>query len=211
MSAQEYPTELIAPLTRERGEPLLAGLEEKFPGSRAHADATASWALAIAVELGLDRDRCLAIREAARLHDVGRVYLESDLTTRLVEELDPEAARRAEAHAEVGARLTNGAGVPVQAGLWLRHSRERFDGAGVPEGLAGDAIPLPSRVIRTACSFDVALSQMPQGPGARTDPQDAALATLRAAAGTELDPDAVAALSRALGRRSPVDTRQHRA
>jgi HD-GYP domain-containing protein (c-di-GMP phosphodiesterase class II) len=198
--AEVQPPELVAALTRERGEPLVAALEEAIPGSRTHADATASWALAVAVERGLERDRCLAIREAARLHDIGRVYVEEDLAARPFDELSEEEARRVEAHADAGSRLAEGAGVPPAACAWLRHSRERFDGRGVPEGLFGGAIPVESRIIRTACAFDAALDRATREVGEGADPQSGAIETVRARAGSELDPQAVEALVRVLSR-----------
>lgn len=197
------PEELVAPLTRERGEPLVTALEEAFPGARAHADATASWALAIAVERGLERERCLAVREAARLHDVGWVYVPDELAARPFEELSAEEARRVEAHADAGGRLAEGAGVPAPACVWLRHSRERYDGEGVPEGLFGGAIPVESRIIRTACAFDAALDRATRSPDPPPDPRAAAIESLRAAAGSELDPQAVEALARILARTVP--------
>ena len=58
-----------------RGGPLLDALEEHIPGALAHADATAGYAFAVAVEIGMDRESCELIREAARLHEVGKLYL----------------------------------------------------------------------------------------------------------------------------------------
>jgi HD-GYP domain-containing protein (c-di-GMP phosphodiesterase class II) len=192
----ETPAELV----RERGEPLLDALEERVPGSRSHADATASWALAISVELGLGRERSLAVRETARLHDVGKVYAEAELLERPAQELDADAARRLDGHAAIGSRLAEGAGVPAAACGWLRYSRERYDGGGLPDGLFGGAIPLESRIIRTACAFATRLARAGSSPEWGAAPALLAIAELRAAAGTALDRGAVEALAAVLDR-----------
>jgi HD-GYP domain-containing protein (c-di-GMP phosphodiesterase class II) len=177
-------TELDPDLIEELGARLLEGLDARLPGAREHADATASWALAIAVELGLQRRRCLSIREVARLHEIGMLYVRHDLLVRPLAELTAEEAAEVERHATAGADLAAGAGLPEACCTWLRHQRERFGGGGLPDGLAGEEIPLESRIIRTACTFDT--------PPTATD-----LASL---AGTELDPAAVDALEIAIGR-----------
>ena len=66
-------------------------------------------------------------------------------------------------------------------GAWILRTRERYAGDG-PEGLAADAIPLPSRIIRVACAIDLMLA--PSGLAAT-------VAALRGAAGTDLDPRVV--------------------
>lgn len=192
----------VAALTRERGAPLLEGLEERIPGSREHADGTASWALAIAVELGLEPERCLAVREAARLHEIGNLYTDAELLAKLPDQLSDDDARRVEAHAEAGGRLAEGAGVPSAPCIWIRHSRERFDGSGVPDGLYGGAIPIESRIIRAACAFETSLHRIEHAPERPKRPSSTALAELQAAAGTELDPATVEALVRILARAS---------
>ncbi len=181
------------------GEPLLDALGKRLPSAPKHAAATSSWALAIAVELGLDRDRCLAIRETARLHDIGKVYAAAGLLAVPETDLDDEGRRRLDAHAEAGFRLAQGAGLPSEACGWLRHTRERYEGGGLPDGLFGGAIPLESRIIRAACAFDVELSRA-AGSGSDQPPSNVAIAKLRARTGTELDRGTVEALGSVLQR-----------
>ena len=126
------PDSDLARIARGRGASLLEALEERAPGSRQHADATASFAFALAVELGQARGRAEAIREAARLHEVGGIYGGD--------------------HA-AGAQLARGAGVPDVACEWIAATGERFDGEG-PRGLAGEQISLEARIIRAACACD---------------------------------------------------------
>jgi HD-GYP domain-containing protein (c-di-GMP phosphodiesterase class II) len=176
-----------------RGLELLDALERHLPGSVEHADGTAAYAFAAAAELGLERDHAEAVREVARLHEVGNVYVPAavlakppgELTTNDRVLLDPRFAS--------GAELARGAGVPDQACAWIGAIGERFDGSG-PAGLAGEQIPIESRIVRVACACATALAAPAPGGASPGERQRMAIRALRAAAGTELDPRVAAAL-----------------
>jgi len=167
-----------AELVRDRGADLLAALEARSPGALAHAELTARWALAIAAELRLPRATALALRETARLHGIGLLYVDAG----------------DDAQAEAAARLASGAGLPAAPCVWLEHWRERYEGGG-PQGLYGGAIPLESRIIRAACVYAHELAADP-------DPTRA-LERLGEQAGTELDPAAIGAIAFVLDRSGP--------
>ena len=182
----------LAALVGTRGATLLDGLERHLPGSRDHADGTASYAFAAAVELGLERGHAEAVRETARLHEVGKVYVPAAVLAKLPEELTPEESAQVESHFAKGAELARGAGVPDPAAAWIEAAGERYDGAGLG-GLARGQVPLESRIVRAACAFDRALAA-----GAATSPAErhrAAIQELRSAAGSELDPLVVEVLA----------------
>ena len=133
-----------------------------MPGGADHGDATGTYAFAVAVELGHGRGRAELVRETARLHEIGEIYRGD--------------------HA-AGAQLARATGIPEIACGWLAVMGERFDGTG-PGRLAGEGIPLESRIMRVACACA-------RGGG------DSAV--LRAAGG-ELDPRVVDALIAVLAR-----------
>jgi HD-GYP domain-containing protein (c-di-GMP phosphodiesterase class II) len=190
-----------AALVKVRGVALLEGLERHVPGSTEHAEATASYALAAAAELGFGRRRAELLREVAKLHEIGRVYLPAELLSKPLDELAPAERAGLDRHYLAGAQLAAGAGIPADACEWIRAVGERFDGNG-PGGLAGDAIPPEARVIRAACACD-ALVRAPADPGSVAsglDPRARAAAGLRSAAGAELDPAPALALAAVLGR-----------
>jgi response regulator RpfG family c-di-GMP phosphodiesterase len=187
----------VASLIDERGTDLLEALGQRVGAAHEHADATASYAFAAAVGLALDRDRCDAIRQAAKLHDVGKLYLPSDVLSRLAGELQPEDRSLLERQFEWAYRLALGAGIPDPACEWIRWTGERFDGAG-PGGLAGNAIPLESRVIRAACACDLLLAAPTATQIPAFERRRLAIGTLRAKAGAELDPGVVEALATVL-------------
>jgi HD-GYP domain-containing protein (c-di-GMP phosphodiesterase class II) len=186
-----------AALTRLRGEPLLEALDGHVPGAQDHADATAAYALAIAVEVGLDREQSELIRETARLHEVGKLYIPPATLTKPAGELSREETERLASHHADGQTLALGAGVPAEACAWILHSRERFDGRG-PDGLTGEGIPIASRILRVACTYETLLPEQPAASAAEA--RHATLAWLRAAGGAELDPDVVEALGNVVQR-----------
>jgi HD-GYP domain-containing protein (c-di-GMP phosphodiesterase class II) len=188
-----------ASLVRVRGLPLLEALAAHSPGAREHADAVAAYAFATAVELGLDRELCELIREVARLHDVGLVYLPSALAEAPRSGLLPGERAELERHPAAGAALARGAGVPEQACEWILAVGERYDGLG-PRGVAGTDVPLASRVARAACAYDRA-GVTASGPRRwRGESRALAISHLLRAAGAELDPSVVDALARVVTR-----------
>jgi HD-GYP domain-containing protein (c-di-GMP phosphodiesterase class II) len=183
-------------LVAERGATLLDALERHLPGSREHADGTASYAFSTAAELGADRRSAELVREAARLHEVGLVYLPAAVLARRPDLRSPDEAALVATHPAYGAQLAQGAGIPDRACHLIGAAGERFDGAG-GLGLARDEIPLEARIIRVACACDSLLAA-----GADSGPEraQAAISELRAAGGGELDPWVVEATSAIVGR-----------
>jgi HD-GYP domain-containing protein (c-di-GMP phosphodiesterase class II) len=74
---------------------------------------------------------------------------------------------------------------------WIRHSHERIDGNGYPDALKGEAIPLGARILHVADAYDSMTSKRTYRPAMSLHQ---ALTELRAGAGTQFDPDCVAAL-----------------
>jgi HD-GYP domain-containing protein (c-di-GMP phosphodiesterase class II) len=181
----------LAALLRERGAPLLEALERHLPGAREHADGTASYAFVGAVAIGFDRTQCEVAREAARLHEIGLVYVPAEILNRPPSARDEAEEAAVDSHFEAGYRLARGAGLPETACGWLLRARERFDGRG-PEGLGGGSIPIESRLISAACVCQTTLST-PGLPGEPSAP-DRARAELSRQAAAQLDPSIAAAL-----------------
>lgn len=191
----------LSELVRLRGAPLLEALEAHVAGARDHADATGSYAFAAAAGIGLDRSAAELCRETAKLHDAGMVYVPAAVTQTPYESWTDEQRAQFDAHYEAGAKLALGAGIPDDVCGWLLQIRERYDGLG-PDGLAGEAIPVASRIARAACACDTLLAS-PQGGSTLEERRVDATARLRAAAGQELDPAVVEALAASLEARSP--------
>lgn len=201
-SSQGGGSELsLVALLRMRGAPLIDALDAHFPGSREVGEAAGAYAFAAAVELGLMRSSAELIREVAKLHDIGRVYVPAEILAKPAWSRTPQEGAQVEAHHEWGAQLARGAGIPERVCEWIRLGSERWDGGG-PNRLAAEAIPLQARISRAAYACYAALTEGARdgssaGPGRR--PFDA----LHGSAGRELDPMVVDALETVLTRARP--------
>ncbi len=163
-----------------------------------HSAAVARYSREIASELGLSEREQDVVHTAALLHDIGKfIFPDSILfaSTRLSSE-DLEIVRR---HPEQGARLVarmDGYG-PV-AEIVLAH-HERIDGAGYPNGLSGEQIPLPARIIAVADTYDVMTARDSyRRPVSSRD----AIAELRRVSGSQLDATVVETFIGLLEKRS---------
>jgi cyclic di-GMP phosphodiesterase len=194
--AAEAPGLSLPSVVRLRGIALLEALERHAPGGGEHADATASYAFAAAVGLGFERRPAELLREAAKLHEVGLVYVPPEAFGKPAAALSEDERGALALHSESGSRLARGAGIPDQVCEWILRSTEHFDGTG-PAGLAGEGIPIEARIIAAACACDAALAA--PGGSAAERAADAA-AGLRSRAGTDLDPDAAETLAKVLDR-----------
>lgn len=120
----------LAAATRARGAELLEVLEHHARDEREHAEATSTYAFVCAVATGYGRGRAELIREAAKLHAVGKLYVPAQILSAAREELSPADRERLDSHHEAGAALARGAGVDETICAWILGVRERFDGSG---------------------------------------------------------------------------------
>jgi HD-GYP domain-containing protein (c-di-GMP phosphodiesterase class II) len=178
-----------ASIVTSLGAPILDALEARIPGTRAHADSTAAYATGIAVQLGLDSSQAELVGEAARLHDAGTLYVREELAK--TEPLNPAEVEELASHPDAAYRLLRGSGIPEEVCIWVAYQHERMDGRG-RHGLAGEAVPLPARIIQVACDYAARAAQ-------GSDPESV-LQALREAAGSRLDPAVVEALATLVSR-----------
>jgi putative nucleotidyltransferase with HDIG domain len=125
-----------------------------------HSQAVMACAVQISRELGLDSSEVEAVRAAALLHDVGKIAVSDALLLKpgpLTEE-EWVAMRQ---HPTLGQRLLDGLPLPIATLRAVRHHHERFDGAGYPDGLAGEEIPLSARIIAVADAYHAMTSDRP--------------------------------------------------
>lgn len=146
--------------TLEFLEVLAETIELNDSGMRGHARRVAFYAAMIADRLNLSVEDQERVRFAAFLHDLGKVGVPTDLMLRPAG-LTAEERAIVEQHAVTGARLLEPLELPRAIPAAIRHHHERWDGSGYPDGLAGEEIPLISRVIAVADAFDAMSSQRP--------------------------------------------------
>jgi diguanylate cyclase (GGDEF)-like protein/putative nucleotidyltransferase with HDIG domain len=135
---------------------LAAAVDARDPGTHDHSRNVSALATELARYIGIDEDTVTLIGFAALLHDVGKIGVpDSILHKRGVLSADDRA--RLLEHASLGAHIL--AATPMAAvPQWVRHHHERWDGAGGPDGLAGEQIPLGARIIALCEAYDSLVS-----------------------------------------------------
>ena len=174
-------------------------LEERDAFTYGHSRRVARYTRNIARGLHLDADAIEKIRQAALVHDIGKLHTPRSILTKAGPLTDEEFAI-VKRHAADGAAMLADIGDHDLVAI-VRHHHERLDGLGYPDGLRSQQIPLGARIIAVADTFDALTSARTyRGPATHKK----ALTILTAVAGTQLDPIAVNAFQRHYMGRRPV-------
>jgi diguanylate cyclase (GGDEF)-like protein len=155
-----------------------------------HSTNVGEYAAAIGRQLGWSDDEVGLLRMAGILHDVGKVVVPD----RILRKTGPLTADEFEAikpFPAAGAELVGRIEGMEPILPWIRHSHERMDGKGYPDGVSGQAIPMGARILHVADAYDSMISDRTYREAMSLE---RALGELRAGAGTQFDPDCVAAL-----------------
>jgi HD-GYP domain-containing protein (c-di-GMP phosphodiesterase class II) len=136
---------------------LVSALEAKDPYTRGHSERVAQYACMLGERCGLDSRSIDNLRQAALLHDVGKLTLSARLLTKPGALSDSEYAL-VRGHPAAGALMVSR--IPALRGLseLVRCHHERIDGGGYPAGLSGEQIPRMSRVLAIADAYDAMTS-----------------------------------------------------
>jgi two-component system, cell cycle response regulator len=173
---------------------LLRAMAESGCGFDAHSAAVAELAGMTARAMGLSAERVLEIRQAGELHDVGMIAIPRAILEKPGELGEAEWTFLRQ-HPRIGERIIAAAPALEHIAGIVRHSHERWDGAGYPDGLAGDEIPVGARIIAVAEAFDTMTKSQPYREAIS---EAAAVSELRRHAGTQFDPVAVDSLVAAI-------------
>jgi HD-GYP domain-containing protein (c-di-GMP phosphodiesterase class II) len=176
---------------------LALAVDTKDASTRSHSQTVSTLCAVIETELGFQPDQVRQIRLAGLLHDVGKIGV-PDAILQKPAKLNAEEYKQMKTHSVLGHDIVQAADMPIEA-RWVLHHHERIDGDGYPDGLAGEDIPLESRIIHVADAFEAMTSDRPYrvAPG-----EQFAVGELRRNADTQFDSDVVAALLRVLDRRA---------
>ena len=179
---------------------LVATLDARDRYTAGHSTAVAGYASEIAMRMGLAQEEQRLAHLCGLVHDIGKV----GLPTGLLEKPGPLALRerrQMETHSAIGEMILANVDDYREIALIVRHHHERIDGSGYPDQLAGDEIPLLSRIIAVADAYDAMTSDRPYRDAM---PSRVARLRLAQAVGTQFDTRAVAAFEAVLAEQGDV-------
>lgn len=175
---------------------LALALEARDGYTSNHSYESCELVLAVADEIGLGPNTCKHLSEVALLHDIGKIGIPNEIL-HAPGELSDDQWRMMRRHPLIGQRIVACVPGMENVALAIRHEHERWDGAGYPDGLAREDIPLASRIVFVCDAFHAMTSDRPYR-GAM--PVSLAIDELERHAGSQFDPDVVDALVSVLRR-----------
>jgi putative nucleotidyltransferase with HDIG domain len=182
-----------------------AAVDAKDPYTERHSERVARWAGAVAHAMNMSNEEVEDVYRAALLHDVGKISV-ADGVLKKRGPLTYDQWLNVQEHASVGAELVSKVSILQRLRPAILHHHERGDGSGYPNGLTLDEIPLASRIIAVADSYDAMTSKRPYRVAKDVDE---ALEELRQLSGTKYDAEVVNAFLRVMNaERRPTPVRQ---
>ena len=175
---------------------LAEALELKDPYTRGHSVRVSQYSSILARRLRLDVDVVRQIELGGHVHDIGKIGVREEVLNK-TEKLTDEEYEHVMIHPLVGWRVLAPllGDAPVALNI-VRSHHERMDGRGVPDGLAGEAIPIEARIVAVADAIDAMTSGRPYR-GSELSLEEA-LEELEQNAGTQFDARVVAAVREAM-------------
>jgi response regulator RpfG family c-di-GMP phosphodiesterase len=167
---------------------LVKALEAKDPYTHGHSEWVTHYSLAIATERGMTGQDLEDLHRASVLHDLGKIGVREAVLNKpgkLTEEEFAEIVLHPGKAVEI-----LGPSIPRSVAIAIQHHHERFDGKGYPSRLSGRNIPLASRIMAIADTFDAMTSTRAYRTAL---PVSEAIAEIRRCSGTQFDPDIVPA------------------
>jgi putative nucleotidyltransferase with HDIG domain len=163
---------------------LAAALDAKDPFTYGHSQKVAKYAVLLGEAIGIEPERLSALRTAALLHDIGKIGIPDGLLLK-PQRFSDEERIEVQKHAVLAVDILKH--IPSFSGLLpnIVHHHERFDGTGYPDGIRGEDIPLESRILSIADSYDAMTSPRQYKPTLTTKE---AIAEIKKCAGTQFDP-----------------------
>jgi diguanylate cyclase (GGDEF)-like protein/putative nucleotidyltransferase with HDIG domain len=167
---------------------LVIAIDHKDRYTKRHSEDVACYAMYLASRLGIDESEMAILRTAGLLHDIGKIGIPDDIL-RKPARLSPYEYEIVKQHVALGDLIVRDLPDIDQVRAGVRHHHERWDGNGYLDRLGGTDIPLVARVLAVGDAFSAMTTTRPYRKALSVEQ---ALDELRAAAGTQLDPELVA-------------------
>jgi putative nucleotidyltransferase with HDIG domain len=165
-------------------ETLVRAIQARDQYTSGHSSRVSRYCLLTAEKLNLSTQDKHHLYLTAMLHDIGKIGIPDNLLNRRGK-LSDEEMQKVREHVSLGASMLKSLGQMHPIVPYIRHHHEAYDGSGYPDGLKGEQIPLISRIVAVADTFDAMTSDRPYRKGrSATD----AIAELERCAGTTFDP-----------------------
>jgi len=172
-------------------------VDQRDPSTYEHSQRGAQVAGLLAEEIGLLAADVDTIRMAARLHDLGKIGMSNSLLFKPAK-FTPEESIEFHRHAEIGADLVQSFRLFKEGHDLILHHHEQWDGAGYPDGLIGENIPIGCRILGVADAYDAMISRRSYRSPL---PLHVAIDELQNNRGSQFDPKVVDAFMRILDRK----------
>jgi diguanylate cyclase (GGDEF)-like protein/putative nucleotidyltransferase with HDIG domain len=184
------PAEVVDERQRDAVAGLAVALLERDRYTGEHSEFVVELAAAVGRTIGLADDEIDRVRAAALLHDIGKVAIPDEILNKPGGLTDDEWKLMKD-HTVIGERILRA--IPGLGGVAriVRHEHERWDGGGYPDGIAGEEIPIGSRIILACDAFHAMTSDRPYRAAM---PHEEAVGELIKHAGSQFDPDVIQAL-----------------
>jgi len=179
---------------------LAAALSARDGYTGEHSNTVRDLAIAVGSAMGLEGRALAEVEAGALLHDVGKIGI-PDAILHKAGPLDDAEWELMREHPAIGERILRQLPGLAEVALAVRHEHERWDGNGYPDGIAGDEIPLTSRIVLACDAYNALVSDRPyRSKLTRAE----AISELERCAGSQFDPTVVAMLLDLLGAEGDV-------
>ncbi len=177
--------------THEALASLVEVIELRDPYTAGHSRRVAAYSRTVANRLGLVEEEADIIEQAGRVHDIGKAGIDSAVLSK-DDRLTTGEWEQIRQHPNLGANVVSRFAAYRHGAEIVRYHHEAWDGSGYPDGLAGEQIPLGSRIVAVADTFDALTTSRPYREAMSVE---AAIDVLERGAGEQWDPRVVAAMT----------------
>jgi HD-GYP domain-containing protein (c-di-GMP phosphodiesterase class II) len=143
---------------------LIVTLDVRDPYACSHSERVAALSVLISSEMKLPVGEIERIHAAAHLHDIGKIGIPGPVLNKQ-DKLSRDELAQMQSHSRIGHDILCKMGLFKDVAPIVLYHHERYDGMGYPDNLRGEAIPLGSRIIAVADSFDAITSDRTYRPG----------------------------------------------